>query len=744
MKTSMKPAKVERLGNFAESQFGISNSEDLVYIFDILRNKLYSDKITAVIREYSTNAMDSHVESGKPDLPIEITLPTAFSPEFKVRDFGQGLSEEDIRNVYCMYGRSTKRNSNNYTGQLGLGSKSGFAYGENFLVTSYHNGLKITYNAYIDETRIGSLAKMSQETAGPSETGIEICIPVERGDYHRFESKALETLKYFKVLPKMIDRKDFFENSERDIAFEAKTWRMTDSDNSYSYRGEKSVAIMGNIGYPIAYHSNEFSEEISDILAMGLEIDFDIGTLNIGANRESLEYDKYTQANITKKCESISAEFLAIVNAKLDQCKTAIEARRIVNSTFNNRRAQKIFGKKPIIWNGINVSEKHIGNQGFPNIGFTRVYLRGDNMKREITDSIYIDKDDAYFLKDTSDGWVIRSKAYLKNNPLVNNLYIIDDNRKVELSHVATSSTSPLMTAPKIGTIEQWMKLTGFTNTDIIKLSTVDKPPPIRKTSNGKARAKDVAKAFTLSKSTSHWGTQGENWEETSIDKTGKGIYVGLYRFEISKGGGNICRARSLSETIKLLKTLGFDYEKNPVYGIKESEIPKLGDGWITLNDYVLNQFKKSKKLKKALQSVYIDKNITRAMSRCDYYEVLKDLFHQDNIREKLKDTLCCELMEYAKDTITKKDKDKLQDIIEISKKFSLGDAIDAKSAEEKVKSLIKDIDVRYPLLRFIDHYGAKYCYDKDERKRKKETFRNAVMTYIVLVDKENSENKGE
>jgi len=739
----MKPAKVERLGDFAESQFGISSSEDLVYIFDILRNKLYSDKITAVIREYSTNAMDAHVESGKPDLPIKITLPTAFSPEFKVRDFGQGLSEEDVRNVYCMYGRSTKRNSNNYTGQLGLGSKSGFAYGENFLVTSYHKGLKTTYNAYIDETRIGSLAKMSQETVDPSETGIEICIPVERSDYRRFEDKALETLKYFSIPPNMIDHKDFFDDSERDVTFEAKTWRMIDSDGYYSYRGRKSVAIMGNIGYPIAYDNNEFPEEVADILAMGLEIDFGIGALNIGANRESLEYDKYTQANIVKKCESISAEFLAIVGAKLDQCTTAMEARRIVNSTFNNSRAQKIFGKKPVIWNGINVSEQYIKNEKFSNIGFIKVHLNGDKMKREHTDSIHIGKNDAYFLKDTSDGWVIRTKAYLKDHPLIDNLYIILDN-KMSKPSVDTSSTNPLMTSPKVGTLEQWMKLTGFTDSDIIKLSTIDKPPPIRKTANGKARTRDVAKAFTLKKDSSYWGPQGDNWEETSIDKTGKGIYVGLYRFEISKGGGSICRANTLNDTIKVLKTLGFDYEKNPVYGIKESEIPKLGDGWITLNDYVLNQFKKSEKLKKALQSVYIDKNITRAMNRCDYYEILKDLFHQDNIKESLKGTLCHELMEYAKDTRTKKDKEKLQNVIEISKQFSLGEAIDAKSAEEKVKSLIKDIDVNYPLLRFIDHYEAKYCYDKDERKKKKETFRNAVTAYIVLVDKENSENKGE
>jgi len=100
--------------------------------------------------------------------------------------------------------------------------------------------------------------------------------------------------------------------------------------------------------------------------------------------------------------------------------------------------------------------------------------------------------------------------------------------------------------------------------------------------------------------------------------------------------------------------------------------------------------------------------------------------------------------MEYAQDTRTKKDKEKLKSIIEISSRFSLGDVIDAQSAEDKVKALIQDIDTKYPLLRFIDHYEARYESDKEARKRKKETFRNAVKTYIVLVDKENSENKGE
>ena len=120
MKDNSTSPTINRVGSFTESKFGIASSEDLVYIFDILRNKLYSDKALAVVREYSTNAADANVENGVGSTPIIITVPNSMSPQFKVRDFGKGLSEDEVRNIYCMYGRSTKRSSNEFTGQLGI------------------------------------------------------------------------------------------------------------------------------------------------------------------------------------------------------------------------------------------------------------------------------------------------------------------------------------------------------------------------------------------------------------------------------------------------------------------------------------------------------------------------------------------------------------------------------------------------------------------------------------------------
>lgn len=100
--------------------------------FSILSSGIYANKIRAIIRELSCNAYDSHVEAGKKDVPFEVHLPTHFEPYFYVRDYGTGLTHQQVFDVYTTYFESTKTDSNDYIGALGLGSKSPFSYTENF------------------------------------------------------------------------------------------------------------------------------------------------------------------------------------------------------------------------------------------------------------------------------------------------------------------------------------------------------------------------------------------------------------------------------------------------------------------------------------------------------------------------------------------------------------------------------------------------------------------------------------
>src|ERR1700733_14985766 len=66
----------------------------LVHLMGVLDN-LYSDKVLAVIREYSTNAAVVHLAAGNP-APIRVPLPTSAVLFLTITDEGTGLSIDDL------------------------------------------------------------------------------------------------------------------------------------------------------------------------------------------------------------------------------------------------------------------------------------------------------------------------------------------------------------------------------------------------------------------------------------------------------------------------------------------------------------------------------------------------------------------------------------------------------------------------------------------------------------------------
>ena len=118
------------------TDFGI-NDNDICHVFKVMSSTIYSNKLLALIREYSTNAMDANKEAGYTG-PINVTIPSAFDNTLSFRDYGNGMTDDEVINTYTKYGASTKRNSNDYTGCLGIGSKAGFAYKlKTFTIISY-------------------------------------------------------------------------------------------------------------------------------------------------------------------------------------------------------------------------------------------------------------------------------------------------------------------------------------------------------------------------------------------------------------------------------------------------------------------------------------------------------------------------------------------------------------------------------------------------------------------------------
>ena len=169
------------------SQFRVKADEKL---FMLLSDSIYADKIAACIRELSCNAYDAHVESQVKE-PFIVHLPTEGEPEFFVRDFGAGLTKDQM-SMYTTYGDSTKTGSNAYVGAFGIGAKSPFAYTNMFSVSSFQNGKVRHYSMAIDTglPKMTFLGEFDTEEA----SGLKVSFAVNNADIYQFQTKAAEIL----------------------------------------------------------------------------------------------------------------------------------------------------------------------------------------------------------------------------------------------------------------------------------------------------------------------------------------------------------------------------------------------------------------------------------------------------------------------------------------------------------------------------------------------------------------------
>ena len=305
------PVNEAIVSNVAEiGEFRIRNSAKA---FSILSSGLYANKIRAIIRELSCNAVDSHAAAGKADTPFDVHLPNTLEPHFAIRDYGTGLSHQQVTQIYTTYFESTKTASNEFIGALGLGSKSPFSYTDNFTVTAIQNGVKGIYSAFINGDGVPSIALMMQEpTDEPA--GVEVKFSVnDRYDFDKFRQEARQVYTHFALKPVIAGNADFTYNTvdyeSRDII-----------PGVHSYKSNRGgVAIMGNIAYPIDIPAADQSiGDLRNLLGCGLEMHFSIGELDFQASREGLSYIPSTVAAIKAKLEQVNTALSVVIAKEAD------------------------------------------------------------------------------------------------------------------------------------------------------------------------------------------------------------------------------------------------------------------------------------------------------------------------------------------------------------------------------------------------------------------------------------------
>jgi hypothetical protein len=333
------------------AQFNATD-ETMPRILVDLSDKMYNKKELAVVREYSTNAVDAMKKVGKPISDIQVTMPTIESLEFKIRDFGTGLTEEDIKNIYCVLGKSDKRNSNEYNGMFGYGCKSGFAHSDSFTVTSWINGEKTVYQCIKGDSRtLHSVVRLLKcESNEPN--GIEISIPVKQSSLWTFHSVATELYKYWDVLPTIHNLNESnVENIKKwkDSApsFSGEGWELRKLNGSYS----SAHAYMGYVAYPIdwnvLYEKMSLTQEtrgLFNILRSNhVLFTYNIGDISFVNNREGLEYTEDTIKALTNRITSIFNSIRGAIQEKFDNCKTIWEAKQLYYALFDYNKTSRIF-----------------------------------------------------------------------------------------------------------------------------------------------------------------------------------------------------------------------------------------------------------------------------------------------------------------------------------------------------------------------------------------------------------------
>jgi hypothetical protein len=298
----------------AKGFFGISQA-NAVHIMTILRDNIYTDRVLAVLREYCANSWDAQREAGKGDRPIKVFTPTYSNPLFTTRDYGFGLSEEDVLTVYTQYGESTKRDSDSVVGYMGVGCKCGFCYTDSFTITSWYEGKKSIYTAVLDESEVGVIQKQYEEDCGV-ETGVEIQIAVRPEDVNEFRRKAAFLLSYF--LPRPTVNVDLVQ--VKGVHLTHGTF-VPKEDTDW---GDKWIAVMGCVPYKVDMEQIKADLELADsrlykavTCSTGI-LRFEIGDVQISASREELKYSPKTKVALAQKVALLVEEYTEHIRAAIE------------------------------------------------------------------------------------------------------------------------------------------------------------------------------------------------------------------------------------------------------------------------------------------------------------------------------------------------------------------------------------------------------------------------------------------
>lgn len=285
------------------------------YVYEIFSSSIYQYKIAAIVRELSTNAVDSHREAGYPERPFKVNLPHKLHPFFEVIDNGVGLSEDDVYDIFTVYFESLKRGSNEDIGGFGVGAKTPLAYTNSFTITTTKNGICCKFAAYLGSDRCPVVSLLSKEETS-AENGVKISVPVKESDFATFINEATFIYSFFDTPPEVSPRIVTSIPREEYQQFKDNGYLLT---NRYiysdCYRPFGFYIVMGGVCYKTSIPIKGVKTKYGDITLKDIFYIYanaDIGDFPVTISRESISYVEGVQ-------ERVESLFVSTIERALDK-----------------------------------------------------------------------------------------------------------------------------------------------------------------------------------------------------------------------------------------------------------------------------------------------------------------------------------------------------------------------------------------------------------------------------------------
>lgn len=586
-------------GVLQSKKLSITN-EGISHIANILQDTLYTDKILAPIREYSTNAMDAHVEAGKPNEPILVKLPNRFSPVFAVRDYGIGMDDNRIWQVFCNYGSSTKRGTNEQVGMLGIGSKSAFAYPncKSFTVVSIRGGVKKSFVCHKGGCSEGELVQLSEETTTDKD-GLEIQIPVSANDIQQFIDRSAKFFAHWEITPT-------FEGatlniSKADRLFEGKDWYMAkDEPNNYGSKGAK--VLMGNISYAIGSMATMKATEngITDgedyayrkLLESNLVLKTAIGSVDIAANREALQMTDKTISALWDILKKVRTEIGQELQKQFDVLPTMWD-KRVLRHQFSsyNSNLSQFSSFLPKHLHDLPTSVRISDDCGFEVL----TYSRGRRGKRQVRGTSY----SPYSIEANPATCVIVNNDFtLSGNAIRNRVVALIERQD---NHFKKSFGTVYVFNIKDKTKFNLWKAASLFDFPSVELGVLplfkmsDIYPSLRKPSTRSINADKNSKKFLGLDTSVTSGPDSDFFKAITVPRRplNKIPYIVIDRYQVVTGAAEETPAYVISQLKVISKEFGFKLP-DTIVAVKKGSVERLKDNknYISLWDHLALQLK--------------------------------------------------------------------------------------------------------------------------------------------------------